>query len=96
MRNLLNRIAEARKDALTIDVAGLDEFDITSFSAEANDAQSLLNLNIGSPTLKKAGAQARGAGSTLPAMRARRSRIAWPRKSTPPLTEWTCSGHPRD
>ncbi|HKD04850.1 MAG TPA: hypothetical protein VKB79_03015 [Bryobacteraceae bacterium] len=53
MRNLLNRIAEARKDALIIDVAGLDEFDITSFSSEASDAQSLLNLNVGSPTLRK-------------------------------------------
>jgi len=53
MRNLLNRIAQARKDGLTIDVAGLDEFDITSFGSEASDAQSLLNLNIGSPTLRK-------------------------------------------
>jgi hypothetical protein len=53
MRSVLNRIAEARRDALTIDVTGLDEFDITDFSSEANDAQSLLGLGIPSPTLKK-------------------------------------------
>jgi len=53
IRNVLNRIVEARRDALTIDVVGLDQFDITDFSSEANDAQSLLNLNIPSPTLKK-------------------------------------------
>jgi hypothetical protein len=38
---------------LTIDVTGLDEFDITDFGTEANDAKSLLNLGINSPTLKK-------------------------------------------
>ena len=32
---------------------GLDEFDITDFSTEASDAQSLLALGIQSPTLKK-------------------------------------------
>jgi hypothetical protein len=34
-------------------VAGLDEFDITDFSTEANDAKSLMNLGIESPTLKR-------------------------------------------
>jgi hypothetical protein len=53
MRNVMNRIAEARQDGLTIDVTGLDEFDITDFGTEANDAKSLLNLGINSPTLKK-------------------------------------------
>jgi hypothetical protein len=38
---------------MTIDVTGLDSFDITDFSTEATDAQSLLNLGIESPTLKK-------------------------------------------
>ena len=38
---------------VTIDVTGLDEFDITDFSTEANDAKSLLDLGIDSPTLKK-------------------------------------------
>jgi len=50
---VLNAIAAARKDELVIDVTGLDEFDISDFSSEAADAQSLLNLNIDSPTLKK-------------------------------------------
>ena len=53
MRNILNGVAAARQDAMTIDVVGLDSFDITSFSTEAADAQSLLNLGIESPTLKK-------------------------------------------
>jgi hypothetical protein len=53
MRNVLNAIAAARQDGVTIDVTGLDEFDIGDFSSEANDAQSLLNLGIESPTLKK-------------------------------------------
>jgi hypothetical protein len=53
MRKVLNRIAAARQDGLTIDVTGLDEFDITDFSTEANDAKSLLTLGINSPTLRK-------------------------------------------
>jgi hypothetical protein len=53
IRNVLNRIAEARQDGLMVDVTGLDEFDITDFGTEANDAKSLLDLGIHSPTLKK-------------------------------------------
>ncbi len=53
MRNVLNAIAAARQDEMVIDVTGLDEFDISDFGAEAADAQSLLNLGINSPTLKK-------------------------------------------
>jgi hypothetical protein len=53
MRNILNGVAEARQDEMKIDVVGLDSFDITDFSTEANDAQSLLNLGIQSATLKK-------------------------------------------
>jgi hypothetical protein len=53
MRNVLNAIAAARQDEMTIDVTGLDEFDIGDFSSEASDAQSLLSLGIDSPTLKK-------------------------------------------
>ncbi len=33
--------------------SGLDEFDITNFATEANDAKSLLALGIQSPTLTK-------------------------------------------
>jgi hypothetical protein len=53
MRNVLNAVAMARQDEITIEVSGLDEFDISNFSMEATDAQSLLNLGIDSPTLKK-------------------------------------------
>jgi hypothetical protein len=53
MKNVLNAIAAARQDDLTIDVTGVDEFDIGDFSSEAADAQSLLGLGIQSPTLKK-------------------------------------------
>jgi hypothetical protein len=53
IRNVLNTIAGARQDELAIDAVGVDEFDITDFSTEANDAQSLLGLGIQSPTLKK-------------------------------------------
>ena len=53
MRNVMNGVAAARQDDMAVDVTGLDSFDITSFSTEAADAQSLLNIGIGSPTLKK-------------------------------------------
>ena len=53
MRNVLHGIAAAREDDIRIDVVGLDEFDITDFSVETANAQSLLNLGIESPTLKK-------------------------------------------
>ena len=53
IRNVLERLSAARQDELAVDVTGLDEFDITDFSTEASDAQSLLNLGIQSPTLTK-------------------------------------------
>jgi hypothetical protein len=43
----------AREDGLAIDVSGLDEFDIGDFSGELQDAERLLNLGIGSETLRK-------------------------------------------
>jgi hypothetical protein len=46
-------IAAARQDGLTIDVSGLDEFDIDEFGTELDDAKKLLDLGIGSPTLQK-------------------------------------------
>jgi len=45
--------AAARQDAVEIDVAGLDEFDVDEFGNELDDAQKLLSLGIGSETLKK-------------------------------------------
>jgi len=53
MRNVLSAIALARQDDLAIDVTGMDEFDITDFSTDVNDAKSLLGLGIKSPTLIK-------------------------------------------
>ncbi len=53
MRNVLNGVAAARQDEMSIDVTGLDSFDITSFATEAGDAAALLALGIQSPTLKK-------------------------------------------
>ena len=53
MRKVLNGVASARQDDIGIDVVGLDEFDITDFSVETANAQSLLGLGIDSPTLKK-------------------------------------------
>ncbi len=53
LKRLLRAIAAARQDDLTVDVAGLDEFDIGDFSNELDDAQRLLGLGIGSRTLRK-------------------------------------------
>jgi hypothetical protein len=50
---VLRSIAMARQDAVTVDVAGLDEFDIGDFSTDLDDAKKLLALGIGSETLKK-------------------------------------------
>ncbi len=53
IRQVLGAIAAARQDAVTIDVSGLDEFDIDDFSNELDDAKKLLDLGIHSETLKK-------------------------------------------
>jgi hypothetical protein len=53
LKRVLRAIEGARQDGLTIDVSGLDEFDIGDFSSELDDAQRLLGLGIGSPTLRK-------------------------------------------
>ncbi len=53
IRNVLSAIVAARQDDLAIDAVGLDEFDITDFSTEVDDARSLLALGIQSPTLTK-------------------------------------------
>lgn len=46
-------IAAARQDGVTVTVSGLDEFDIEDFTNELDDAKKLLELGIGSETLKK-------------------------------------------
>ncbi len=46
-------VSDAREDALTIDVSGLDDFDIGDFHDDLDNAKNLLALGIQSPTLKK-------------------------------------------
>ncbi len=53
MRQVLWAIAAARQDDVAIEVSGMDEFDIDDFSSELDDAKKLLDLGIGSETLKK-------------------------------------------
>jgi hypothetical protein len=53
IKQALRAIESARQDGLSIDVSGLDEFDIGDFGNELDDAQKLLGLGIGSETLKK-------------------------------------------
>jgi hypothetical protein len=53
MRRVVGGVNAAREDGLTIDISGMDEFDIEDFSTELSDAQGLLALGIESPTLKK-------------------------------------------
>jgi hypothetical protein len=53
MKQVLRAVAEARQDGVEIDVSGMDEFDIGDFGAELEDARKLLELGIGSETLKR-------------------------------------------
>ncbi len=53
LKQILYAIEVARRDDLSIDVSGLDEFDIGDFSVELDDAKKLLDLGIESQTLKK-------------------------------------------
>jgi hypothetical protein len=53
MKRVLRAVDAAREDGLSIDVSGMDEFDIGDFGTELADAERLLNLGIDSPTLRK-------------------------------------------
>ncbi|MCL4852469.1 MAG: hypothetical protein KJZ78_13940, partial [Bryobacteraceae bacterium] len=53
LKRILRTIGEARGDVISIDVSGLDEFDIGDFSSEIDDAERLLAMNIGSTSFKK-------------------------------------------
>jgi Domain of unknown function (DUF4055) len=53
LKQVLWAIAAARQDDVRIDVSGMDEFDIGDFGNELDDAKKLLDLGIGSETLKK-------------------------------------------
>jgi hypothetical protein len=53
MKRVLRAVDLAREDGLSINVSGMDEFDIGDFGTELEDAQRLLSLGIESPTLRK-------------------------------------------
>jgi hypothetical protein len=53
IKRVLRAIEAARQDGLTIDVSGLDEFDVGDFASELADAGNLLALGINSATLRK-------------------------------------------
>jgi hypothetical protein len=53
MKQVLWAVAAARQDEISIEVSGLDDFDIQDFSNELDDAKKLLDLGIGSETLTK-------------------------------------------
>jgi len=53
MKTILRAIVAVREDDVTVDVSGLDDFDIGDFSSDLADAERLLNLGIASPTLRE-------------------------------------------
>ena len=53
MKQALRAIAAARQDGVSVEVSGIDEFDIGDFTNELDDARKLLELGTGSVTLKK-------------------------------------------
>lgn len=53
LKRVLRAIILARQDDVSIDVSGLEEFDIADFSGELEDARHLLSLSIESPTLRR-------------------------------------------
>jgi hypothetical protein len=53
IRQTLRAVEGARRDGLSIEVTGLDEFDIGDFGSELDDARKLLELGISSPTLRR-------------------------------------------
>jgi hypothetical protein len=53
MKRVLRAVEAAREDGLSVDVSGMDEFDIGDFGTELDDAERLLKLGIKSPTLQK-------------------------------------------
>jgi hypothetical protein len=53
IKRVITSINQAREDGITISVSGLDEVDIADFGTELQQATSLLQLGIDSPTLKR-------------------------------------------
>ncbi len=52
LKRVLRTIHAAREDEARIDVSGMDDFDIGDFSGDLADAERLLRLEFGSPTLR--------------------------------------------
>jgi len=53
MKRILRTIEQTREDRLSIDVAGLDEFDIGDFGNDLDEAERLLKMGIESPTMRR-------------------------------------------
>ena len=53
IKKILTSISNARLDDVRVSVSGLDEFDIQDFASELSDGKSLLEMGIGSTTLKR-------------------------------------------
>ena len=53
VRRVLQAIESAREDGIEIGVTGMDEFDISDFSTELDEAGKLLAFGMKSPTLEK-------------------------------------------
>jgi len=53
VRRTLENIALAREDRLTVQVTGMDEFEVGDFSGQLAEASQLLGLGMTSPTLRK-------------------------------------------
>ena len=53
MKRVLRAVTQAREEAATVSITGLDEFDIGDLRSELEDAERLQNLGIASPTLKR-------------------------------------------
>lgn len=53
MKKVLRAIAEVREDGITVDISGLDEFDMGEFTEELTEAERLLALGIPSETLRR-------------------------------------------
>ncbi len=52
IRSIVTAITDAREDGVDVTVSGLDEVDISDFGTELQQAASLLQLGINSPTLR--------------------------------------------
>jgi hypothetical protein len=53
IKRMLNAVCAAREDAIGVSVSGMDQFDIGDFGTELEDAKTLLEMGIESPTLRQ-------------------------------------------